>query len=80
MNKYDIIVESDESMRFAIFLVNYVAGDAQLDRQYLEGCHPEFWRRLEERERVGVVGGGLAEGVGRGLRVAGAMREQQQQQ
>jgi hypothetical protein len=50
MKKFDIIVESDESLRFAIFLMNFVS-NATLDMEYLKGCHPKLATFLNEQHR-----------------------------
>lgn len=41
MRKYDIIIENDESLRFAILLLNYLS-NSELDMEYAKGCHEKL--------------------------------------
>lgn len=36
--KFDVIVENDESMRFAVLLLNYLS-NTELDMEYVKDCH-----------------------------------------
>jgi hypothetical protein len=63
MGKFDVIVESDESMRFAIFVVNAVAGareDVGIDWGYVRGCHEGLADGWEGVVRAEAGGAGRA--------------------
>jgi len=39
--KYDVIIENDESLRFAILILNYLS-NAEIDMDYVKGCHEKL--------------------------------------